>query len=237
MPVYEISFKFQHDCPFNNLSKKYPSVMFAAWCNYSSEFMEIKCNELELFNQLQLELRGWAETRGSRILHSSFDDKGGLILAMTCACDRRGSPTTVIEDNNCLQIDPTTYFEGWENYRIIGFDQESVSKLFNRLEKIGELEMVGRKPIRTGSLRHSFVISLTDLFSRLTEKQINALMQALEAGYYRLPKKVTTERIAEILNVPRTTFEEHMRKAESKVMSAVAPYISIYARSNVKKQS
>ena len=199
--------------------------------------MEFRCNDIEVFNQLQEELREWAKERGSRILHTSFEDGGSQILSMTCACDRRTSTTSVIENNNCLQIPPTIYTGGWEYYRIIGFEQKSLTKLFNELEKMGELKVIGRKPIRTGPLQHSFVISLNDLFSQMTEKQMHALMQALEAGYYRLPKKVTTERIAQLQNVPRTTFEEHMRKAESKLMSAVAPYVSIYARGNVKKRA
>jgi hypothetical protein len=42
-----------------------------------------------------------------------------------------------------------------------------------------------------------------------------------------VPKRVTTDEIAERLGVPRTTYEEHLRKAEGKVLRAVAPYLEL----------
>ena len=53
------------------------------------------------------------------------------------------------------------------------------------------------------------------------------LVFALENGYYQVPKKVTTEEIASKLKLPRTTYEEHLRKAEGKVLRSMAPYISL----------
>jgi predicted DNA-binding protein (UPF0251 family) len=40
---------------------------------------------------------------------------------------------------------------------------------------------------------------------------------------------MTAEEIATKNGVPRTTFEEHLRKAESKVLRAIAPYVRMYA--------
>jgi predicted DNA binding protein len=65
----------------------------------------------------------------------------------------------------------------------------------------------------------------------LTEKQVDALMAALDNGYYEVPKKKTAEEIARKYGVPRTTYEEHVRKAESKIFRAIAPYIGMYASS------
>ena len=53
-------------------------------------------------------------------------------------------------------------------------------------------------------------------------------MIALDLGYYSLPKKMTAEEIAVKNKVPRTTFEEHLRKAESKIMRAMTPYVRMY---------
>jgi hypothetical protein len=36
-------------------------------------------------------------------------------------------------------------------------------------------------------------------------------------------------KIAEKHKVPRTTYEEHLRKAESKILRAIAPYVRMYA--------
>lgn len=52
-------------------------------------------------------------------------------------------------------------------------------------------------------------------------------MTAISRGYYEIPKRVSTEEIARSLNLPRTTYEEHLRKAESKVMKAVEPLLEL----------
>jgi predicted DNA binding protein len=78
-------------------------------------------------------------------------------------------------------------------------------------------------------MRDSLVISTTSLLGGLTEKQASALITALNEGYYRIPKKITTDEIAQRLGIPRTTFEEHLRKAESKVLVALTPYLQLGA--------
>jgi hypothetical protein len=71
------------------------------------------------------------------------------------------------------------------------------------------------------------VVSTNRLFAGLTAKQAEALRVAFERGYYRVPKRISTEEIAQQVRVPRTTDEEHLRKAESKVLSAIAPYLPL----------
>ena len=53
MAVYEIDFKLQHDCPYNNLSRKYPNVLFSQWCNYSMEVLEVSFKELNELSEFQ----------------------------------------------------------------------------------------------------------------------------------------------------------------------------------------
>ena len=76
----------------------------------------------------------------------------------------------------------------------------------------------------------TFLLSLNSLFGQLTEKQMRALVAAVENGYYEIPKRVTADEIAKKHGQPRSTFEEHVRKAESKIVLAMAPYMMMYAR-------
>src|SRR5437879_13444860 len=73
-------------------------------------------------------------------------------------------------------------------------------------------------------------MSLSSLFGQLTGKQTKALLSAVEDGYFEIPKRTTAEDIAKRNGQPRSTFEEHIRKAESKIMFAIAPYMMMYAK-------
>jgi len=59
---------------------------------------------------------------------------------------------------------------------------------------------------------------------------LKALVAAVEGGYYEIPKRVTAEELARQHKQPRTTFEEHIRKAESKVVHAMTPFMMMYAK-------
>ncbi len=59
---------------------------------------------------------------------------------------------------------------------------------------------------------------------------MKSLLTAVENGYYEVPKRVTADDLAKRAGQPRSTFEEHIRKAESKVVMAMSPYMMMYAR-------
>ena len=63
------------------------------------------------------------------------------------------------------------------------------------------------------------------LLPSLTRRQGQAVLAALEAGYYDAPRKVTTLDVARGLGVARSTFEEHLKAAESQLVRALAPVV------------
>jgi O-6-methylguanine DNA methyltransferase len=63
------------------------------------------------------------------------------------------------------------------------------------------------------------------LLPSLTRRQGQAVLAALEAGYYDAPRKVTTGEVAQDLGIARSTFEEHLKAAESQLVRALAPVV------------
>ncbi len=55
-------------------------------------------------------------------------------------------------------------------------------------------------------------------------------MCAVENGYYEIPKRITADDLARKQGRLLSTLEEHIRKAESKIVLAMAPYMMMYAR-------
>ncbi len=63
------------------------------------------------------------------------------------------------------------------------------------------------------------------LLPSLTRRQGQAVLTALETGYYDAPRKVTTEEVARTMGIARSTFEEHLKAAESQLVHALAPVV------------
>jgi hypothetical protein len=79
-------------------------------------------------------------------------------------------------------------------------------------------------------------MSADALFSGLTEKQMEAILAAHRNGYYNLPRAADVKAIAAKKKVPRTTFQEHLMKAENKLISALIPNIELYYHASPERK-
>ncbi|WP_435318594.1 helix-turn-helix domain-containing protein [Haloarchaeobius sp. TZWSO28] len=59
------------------------------------------------------------------------------------------------------------------------------------------------------------------LLASLTDRQLEVLETAAELGYYELPRKVNRKDIAAALDCSTSTVDEHIRKAETRLLSAL----------------
>lgn len=60
-----------------------------------------------------------------------------------------------------------------------------------------------------------------DMLSMLTDRQREVFETAVEMGYYDIPRQVNQGELADRLDCAPSTVDEHLRKAESKMLSAL----------------
>jgi len=51
-----------------------------------------------------------------------------------------------------------------------------------------------------------------------------------------LPRRADVQTIAAKERVPRTTFQEHLKKAENKLLAALVPYIQLFNHAPIEKR-
>jgi predicted DNA binding protein len=226
LATYELVFKLQHQCPYNDLSKKFPTVVMSQWCDNNTEVLEASSTDPKQFQEFGKSLVLLAKGLKAKVLKKKFVFPD-LQMVSRYRVDGFTSVDSAAEKNHCLVVYPVTHIGGWEWYRVVGFSDRDVKGLFRDLDKFCTVEMVSRKTKEYGAVRDTYLIARSSLVGNLTAKQYEALASALENGYYLVPKRTTTDVIAAKLRVPRTTYEEHLRKAESKLLGSVAPYMQL----------
>ncbi len=91
---------------------------------------------------------------------------------------------------------------------------------------LGSAQQVGEfvKKITALGIRHR-VVSLTEAnfspdspLSKLTQKQRDVLIAAYKLGYYDIPRRINSEKLAKKLNIGGSTLGEHLRKAERRLL-------------------
>lgn len=232
MPLFEVVFKITHDCPFCNISKKFPSMKMFFWCNNEYDVIEMIAEKPEEYSSVLKEL-----SKISRIVEESSDQHKVHIVLKTCACHTiENSVTKYIDESTLLHVSPIIYESGWEYYRVIAFRHKDLERFFKNIEEKGFVFDVLRKVPFDGFIASSLTLTADSLFSGLTEKQMNALLSAYNYGYYRLPRKADVATIAVKKKVPRTTFQEHLKKAENKLIASLVPYIMLYRQAPEEKR-
>ena len=115
------------------------------------------------------------------------------------------SSYAIVLKNNCLYASSVVQKDGFEIYDVITEEPKKLVKLLENLEEIGEAKLFSVGRIAS---EHPF---------KLTDKQSHALQAAVSHNFYEWPRKVSLEEISAMLGMKRRTFQENLRKAESKL--------------------
>ncbi|WP_135825820.1 helix-turn-helix domain-containing protein [Halorussus ruber] len=221
MSLYEASFRVRHECPYREISERYPDLTIREWYLSDCQVIEITSPEApadELLDEI-----GHLGT----ILHESVDDSGLHVVTQSCLCSLEDSIIDRFEEYNCLYQPPTVHRQGWEHYTVIAFDESDVRALLRDLEADRDIEVLSKTAITEQQIPHSMLAPVDQLFEDVTERQLAALRLALESGYYEQPRKTSLRELADQTAVARSTYEEHLRKAENKLLTNAGQFLRL----------
>ena len=221
--MYQLALKLEHDLPFSDLSRAFPKVSISRWCNREVDILEAESPRGRI-GEFEAGLGEVAKKLGANLIHVHRYSDSALEAVVKCRCAGNNSSIAIVEASNCIPIMPVTYAEGFEHVKLFAFTQEDQRAAIDNLESIAKVAVEGRGQLERHSARPAMTVSVDEFLGMLTEKQLLALVEAIEMGHYSMPKKATVDQIAEKLKMPRSTFEEHLRKAEIKVMRNLRPY-------------
>jgi len=231
MPLFETLLKVTHDCPYANISRKFPSLKMFAWCNNEHDIIELVIENETDWQPIMKEA-----AKAFDIVEETSDQGKVHILVKPCTCGGENSVSKKIEDSNLLEVPPVMYDHGWEYYRLIAFRHKDLESLLQRLEEKKFAFEILRKVPFEGFIAGSLTLTADSLFANLTEKQMEALLTAYGYGYYSLPRKADVQTIASRKQMSRTTFQEHLKKGENKLVGSLIPYIQLFMHASPEKR-
>jgi len=162
------------------------------------------------------------------VLEEVSDNRRLYLNVNECHCMTQDTIVRHIGELDILNIFPNLIEHGWGYHRLIVFRHQDLEELLRRIENWGWIYKILRKVPFDGFIASSLTLTADALFSNLTEKQIEAMLTAHKHGYYDLPRRADAQAIATKEKVPRTTFQEHLKKAENKIVGALVPYMQLY---------
>lgn len=227
--MFEVSFKIDYDYPFIDISRKFPDLRFKMWCLWGRELLEVPVHDETVAFEVEKAVK-----KAGRLIDKVTASGDSRIFMLKCTCDRYDSVWNIAGDNEFVDAPPAVYHGGWGFFRLITFEEDNIRPLFKDLNLRGKTELLSKREIDLNVLPSS--VWVNSMFSDLTEKQKNALLKAQQYGYYTSPRNITTDSIAKSMGISRSTFEEHLRKAENKIISTIIPYLRLFG-SDVPKEA
>ena len=220
---------------FTDLTRRFPSASIFIWCNRENDVIEIVVRKQEDYPLVMKEISG-LRARIEDVIEEFADEQRLYLNVSKCHCMKGDTIVRHIGKLNILNIFPNMIENGWAYHRLIIFKHEDLEELLTRFEKSGWFYKILRKVPFDGFVASSLTMSADALFSGLTEKQMEAVLAAHRHGYYNLPRASDVKAIATKEKVPRTTFQEHLTKAENKLIAALVPNIKLFYHASPERK-
>ena len=222
--MFDVSMKLDHSLPFCGLSKEFPSASIQRWCNLQVDILELQLTKEEEGEKLEPALRKMLKGLGARLIRFNRYSPRNLEAVIGCRCATDNSTVARIEWAGCIPVMPVNYRGGLEYCRVLAFTKDNLNQAISSLSKISKLEIESKSVIPRESARGAITVPADEFLGALTKKQLAAFITAMQLGYYGMPKGTTIDEIASRQGMKRSTYEEHLRKAELKILQAVRPY-------------
>lgn len=118
-------------------------------------------------------------------------------------------------------LEPSIFFikpvlssnDGYEYWEIASWEKRTLINFIKNLEKT-KIEVNILKIIESKLDE----IHFPKIMPKLTKSQKRAIEIAIINGYYKYPRKVSLEKLAKEMKIGISTFQEHLRKAENKIL-------------------
>lgn len=213
--MYEATFKIRDEGPYAEATAA-DDARIELWCNDHCDLLHVEAgNGDAVLDQVATEVGVREE-----LVHRDHR------VVITEQCLKHHEPAT-IEDylarHGGLLVPPLTYTDGAKHCRILALDSPTLSAVYRDLSADYDIDVVEKHELTTPP-RDSPMSTMDATLPTLTARQRDVLRAAHDAGYYRIPREVTTAELAETFDLDRRTVEEHLRRAENKLLGSLVEH-------------
>jgi predicted DNA binding protein len=212
--MYEAAFLIRGDVAYADATAD-GGVRVELWCNEHCDLLHVRGDGTTAVR---------AEVEAA-VGVADVVERGREAVVVTDACLRpytEGNVERYLERHDCLLLPPLRYEDGGKLVRVLTLDAANLTAFYEDVRASFDVTVRSKREVRSISQdRPLLAADAPDLSDRQTE----AITAAWREGYYETPREVTTAALAAAMGVDRRTFEEHLRRAEAKVVGALVDHV------------
>jgi predicted DNA binding protein len=135
----------------------------------------------------------------------SEDNQSLYLRVLTKKNKKIGQFSDMFFEHNCFPIAPTKFLNKSEVWTLGTAKKKNITEVYDSLKKKYKTKI---NYLKEEKPQHN-----------LTKKQREVLTFAKHFGYYEWPRKKSVTEICKMVNIPKTVFLSHLRKAENKIIN------------------
>jgi predicted DNA binding protein len=220
MAIVDARVRVHHPCPYCDLSTRFPRSLFLLWCDNRRDVILVSSPRRD---ELRRVLAAWKRGFHARILLREGSD--ALLIVPDFEWPDPPSVTRMARAGGVWALHPVLYLGGEETYRFLAPSRAGLNRLFRKLRRLGAVEILsitdraGLDSVRT------VPAATVHLLEGLTDPQTRSLIAARDAGLLDVPARSSWGAVARAQGLARSTFGEHLRKGQRKLLENSYPLL------------
>ena len=222
MRYIETWVRVKHPCPFCEFSQRFPDAEMTLWVSALTDLFQVTYpGDYRADEMLEVgkDILGYSE--------AYHDSNSILFLTHQPYIEQIDTVMAVADETDCMMVPPMTFHDGWETHRLVTRSQDNVRRFVNEVAKKGQVEVLSLKSLDHMDLMNDVGVVPGHLLEGLTDKQAYVLTAAYESGLFDVPARAKMDKVAERVGLSRSTFGEHLRKAEYEVLKNMYPFLKL----------
>lgn len=207
--MYEATFRIEGDVAYEAATRGTDATI-ELWCNDHCDLLHVSGSAYDAVH------REISESVGVRDTITRGDEH----IVITAECLKPYTPDNVeqyLARHDCLLLPPLRYERGAKFCRVLALDPANLTRFYRDVQEAFRVTVKSKREIDAIVQDRPLQSALPEL----SERQREALLEAYESGYYAIPRETTTEELASVMDIDRRTFEEHLRRAENKLVGQI----------------
>ena len=228
MAVVDARVRVHHPCPYCDISVGFPRSLLLLWCDNRRDVFLVSSPDAR---ELRAVLAALRDSFHAECLLR--DGTSALVEVPDFEWDSPPSVTGLARKGGVWTLHPVLYSEGSETYRLVSPNRPRLNRLIKKLRRLGDVEILSVSE-KSGleSVRDLPTASI-HFFEGLTPRQTKALLAAYDGGLFDVPARSSWSAVAKAAGVSRSTFGEHLRKAQMRILRN--SYATLRARDDAGK--
>lgn len=210
--MWLLKLKIKHDCTIGNRCEKFKVISYSIplgnWkekeCSFTAERHTLKGNPQDIKDFLN------NIKKDKRV--TNFETSGNTMFFIGKSKEK--IPSSFYSQKMFFTKPVFVNEQGYEYWEIASHKKNILGQFLKKLEEQNyeHLEILKFKNVKLNN------IYFPAIAPGLTEKQKQVFELAVEQGYYNIPKKTDLTKLAKTMKMSISTYQEHLKRAEAKII-------------------